>query len=75
MFTKILLTITVVAVVWCGFKFLGRLAELKHRAAAKPDVPPQRQAVEAEVLVECRVCGTWQSAHAAKSCGRTDCPY
>ena len=82
MFGKILLTVAVVAIVWCGFKYLGRLAELKHRAGANSNPNPvpdgngaRPAAAEAESLVECRVCGTWQSARGARSCGRPDCPY
>ena len=77
MFGKFLLTVAVVAIVWFGFKYLARVAELKHR----PVVPPPRPRPEgfpgrtAELMVECRACGTWLPAGSAKSCGRADCPY
>ncbi len=77
MFGKFLLTVAVIAIVWFGFKYLARLAELKHRdAAPAPKMRADRApGIEAETMVECRVCGTWQPAGAAKPCGRADCPY
>ena len=82
MFGKILLTAAVVAIIWFGFKHMGRMAELRRRDAANPPRPsaePQggdhRGPAEAETMVECRVCGTWQPSRSARSCGRSDCPY
>lgn len=76
MFGKILLTVAVVAFIWFGFKYLGRLAELRRRDEADK-VPPASSPkdAEAETMVECRVCGTWQPGRIARSCGRSDCPY
>jgi hypothetical protein len=76
MLGKILLTIIVVALIFFGFKYLGRMAELRDRPrppsrpGAKPEAEP-----EAETMVECRVCRTWQPQRGAKSCGRSDCPF
>jgi len=77
MFGKFLLTVAVVAIVWFGFKYLARVAELKHGAAVpRPKASPrQAPGIEAEAMVECRVCGTWQPGRTAKPCGRRDCPY
>ena len=82
MFGKILLTVAVVAIIWFGFKHLGRMAELRRRDAANPTRPSQQPHDEdrsgpdqAETMVECRVCGTWQPGRRARSCGRGDCPY
>ena len=78
MFGKFLLTVAVVAIVWFGFKFLARLAELKHGAAVVPPPKPRPERYpenKAEIMVECRVCGTWLPAGSAKPCGRVDCPY
>ncbi|WP_096702188.1 hypothetical protein [Magnetospirillum sp. 15-1] len=79
MFGKILLTVAVVAFFWFGFKYLGRLAELRRRDAAEKVTPPgaasKEAAAEAESMVECRICGTWQPGRTARSCGRPDCPY
>lgn len=80
MFGKILLTLAVIAVMWFAFRHFARAAELKRRAEGEPKPRKPRGAasepeVEAESMVECRVCGTWQPARTAKSCGRADCPY
>lgn len=78
MFGKFLLTVAVVAIIWFGYRYLARLAELKRaRESGRPIErrPEQSKVDAAETLVECRVCGTWQSSRGAKSCGRSDCPY
>ena len=79
MFGKVLLTVAVIAFIWFGFKYLGRLAELRRRDEADkvspPHTPPKGAATEAETMVECRVCGTWQPSRSARSCGRPNCPY
>ncbi|MBI3446586.1 MAG: hypothetical protein HY055_14810 [Magnetospirillum sp.] len=78
MFGKILLTVTVVALIWFGFKYLGRIAELRQGGGANPlrrPSPPADAEAKAEAMVECRICGTWQPARKARSCGRADCPY
>ena len=76
MIAKLLLTAIVIAVVWFGFQYLQRLAELKdrrdrRRAAPKPDAP----AATVQDLVKCPVCGVWQAGDARRPCGRADCPY
>ncbi|CAA7613716.1 hypothetical protein [Magnetospirillum sp. SS-4] len=76
MFGKFLLTVAVIAIIWFGFRHLTRVAELKRRQPPPPPEPAQAVfGIEAETLVECRACGTWQPAGSAKSCGRSDCPY
>ena len=77
MFGKFLLTVAVIAIIWFGFKYLARVAEVKRREAA-PEPPRnsgRTKGVDAEVMVECHVCGTWQPDRSAKGCGRSDCPY
>lgn len=79
MFGKILLTVAVIAIIWFGFRYLSRQAELRRRDPADrvtPPCPPGADAAaEAETMLECRVCGTWQPGRSVRSCGRTDCPY
>ena len=82
MFAKFLLTVAVVAIVWFGFKYLNRLAELRHgggHGRPQPRTPrregPDDRNAEAEAMVECRVCGTWQVEKSARPCGRAGCPY
>ncbi|CUW39987.1 conserved protein of unknown function [Magnetospirillum sp. XM-1] len=77
MFGKFLLTVAVIAVIWFGFRYLSRLAELRRRDQPDTVAPPHPPggAAEAETMVECRICGTWQPGRTARSCGRADCPY
>lgn len=75
MFGKFLLTVAVIAIVWFGFRYLARVAEVKRRAAPDPATGPAVQPPDAEMMVECRVCSTWQVASSAKTCGRPGCPY
>lgn len=75
MFGKILLTVAVVAVIWFAFHHFARKRTRTGRRG--DDRPPSKPGpeIQAETMVECRVCGTWQPARGAKACGRTDCPY
>lgn len=84
MFTKILLTIVVVALIWFGFKYASRIAEMREKREARErtravpgDGPSFRDEVRAagvKDLVKCPVCTTFRAADAG-SCGRRDCPY
>jgi len=74
MFGKILLLVLVVAVVWFGFRYLTRVAELViRRDGTHPG--SGRGSAPTETMSECRVCGVWQPSRSASSCGRPDCPY
>ncbi|MDO8606363.1 MAG: hypothetical protein Q7R40_07510 [Phaeospirillum sp.] len=77
MFGKTLLTVVVIAIVWFGFKYLVRVAEVKRRGESPgPASRPDRAAgIKAETMVECRICGTWQADSTTRACGRADCPY
>jgi hypothetical protein len=66
-FPKLILIILVIATVWVGYRWLnGPPRELPRRR------PPPRQAIHAEDLAPCGVCGAYVSAH-APGCGRPDC--
>ena len=76
--TKLLVTVAIVAAVWYGFKFIGRLDKAhKAKAALKPEGGDQRRpaAVESEEMERCAACGTYVAVRGAASCGRDDCPY
>ena len=81
MFGKLLVTVTVVAVIWFGFQYLQRMAELKEllrlhrtRAGGRTGVrPPPSSTVQD--LVKCPACGTWVAGATARPCGRPGCPY
>ncbi len=80
-FPKLLLTIAVIAIIWFGFKYLARVAEIRSRGGSRPaPVRPRPEAAkplgeDVQDMVRCRVCDTWQPGRTAKSCGRGNCPY
>ena len=80
---KLLFTILIIAVVWYGFKALGRIQERREsterKAApgktARRKPPPVASDPDTEDMVACPKCGTYVPARGATSCGREDCPY
>ncbi len=83
---KLLVLAAVIAAVWYGFMFIGRLqdareAEQKRHAGgtrqpkARWRRAKQPAAPEAEDMVECPVCQAYVPARAASRCERPDCPY
>jgi uncharacterized protein len=76
---KILVFVAVIALVWIGFRLVGRLDQARKqqmRTAARGQTEggkKQRPAVEE--TVRCRVCDAFVAARGATSCGRADCPY
>ncbi len=84
---KLLVLVAIIAAVWYGFKFIGRLdqarkAEAKSRAGASgrgtgAANATQRRAEpepQAEDMVLCEVCNAYVPARGKTNCGRTDCP-
>jgi len=77
---KILLFGALIALVWYGFKYMGRVEavrrslrdEIRRRQAAASGRSPL---VEAEDLVKCAPCGAYVAARGATNCGRPDCPW
>ncbi len=83
---KLLVLAAVIAAVWYGFKFIGRLqdaraAEAKLRAggARRPKARWRRSkqpaAPEAEDMVKCPVCQAYVPARGASRCERPGCPH
>ncbi len=78
---KLLLLAAVLAAVWYGFKFLGRLknardAEAKLRESGGQAQPEKGgRKIDAEETVECRVCGAYVAAAGGGRCDRPDCPF
>ncbi|NQU60479.1 MAG: hypothetical protein HQ512_05065 [Rhodospirillales bacterium] len=80
---KLLFTVAVITAVWYGYKWLGRMKEIRDRDA-KAKLRRERQgnggasasaAQAAEDMVECPTCGAFVAASGAKSCGKDNCPY
>ena len=80
---KLLLLAAIIAAVWYGFKFVGRLQNARDAQAKpsrrKPRWPGKRRAEtkssEAEDMVQCPVCQAYVPERDAHHCGRGDCPY
>ena len=87
---KLLFTVAAIAAVWYGFKWLGRMKEVRERDARER---LRRKAGTgggggtgstgaggsvsgaAEEMVECPTCGAFVATTGAKSCGKEECPY
>ncbi len=88
---KLLVLVAVIALVWYGFKFVGRLQDqrkadggLGARASRRPqrrDRPSTAEpraepsARDAEDMVACPVCQAYVQARGVTRCDRSDCPY
>ena len=77
--TKLLFTVAVIVIIWYGFKWLGRVQDMREKEAkdrlkgggqARP-----ADAGDAETMIKCPTCGTYLSAASPRSCGKPDCPY
>ena len=82
MLPKLLLLGFILLVAWYGVRFVTRVGQVHQamRRAAEQAANAQargrpRQAIAAEDLVKCRVCGAFVPANGATRCDRGDCPY
>jgi len=79
--SKLIVLAAVIAAVWYGFKFIGRLdAARKAQGSAtttrgRRAKPPRATTIDAEDMVRCPTCGTFVAPTAAGGCERPDCPY
>jgi len=83
---KLLVLAAVIAIVWYGFKFVGRLQDQRNAAQGQGGRKTRRPktrgrataapaATEAEDMVACPVCQAYVQARGASRCDRADCPY
>ncbi|MEE2699000.1 MAG: hypothetical protein VX923_04815 [Pseudomonadota bacterium] len=76
---KILFTVFVIAAVWYGYKWIGRIKARRDKGFffnQKNSKESSSKGIEgAEEMIECVTCRTFIADSCAKSCGRTDCPY
>lgn len=76
--SKLLVLAAIVAAVWYGFKFIGRLQEVqrdRQQAGGRPAPRGRKKPAEVEDTVQCPVCGAYVVAKTAAPCDRQDCPY
>lgn len=85
---KLLFTAAIVVAVWYGFKWVGRMKQVRDREREKlrrqagketsggaPGDAPGDTSGDTEEMVECPACGAFIAATGAKSCGKAECPY
>ncbi|SME89461.1 uncharacterized protein SAMN06265365_101215 [Tistlia consotensis] len=88
---KLIVLAAIVAAVWYGFKFIGRIAEqreaerkLRERqrgdggrgpGGGRPQGAERAAEIKAEEMVPCPACGAYVASRRARNCGRADCPY
>lgn len=71
-FGKILILLLIIAAVWYGYKFVGRLEQNKKRRLAEQ----KGQASDSsDTMEKCRVCDTYVLSDATENCGKPGCPY
>lgn len=84
---KFLVLAAVIALVWYGFKYVGRLQDQRKAGgglgarAARRSKPRGRASAaepgtpEAEDMAACPVCQAYVQVRGATRCDRSDCPY
>ena len=77
--SKLVVLAAIIALVWYGFKWVGRVNRLREEREARAGAAGAKvedgggQGVED--MVKCEVCGTFVAARGARHCGREGCPY
>lgn len=63
----------IIAAVWYGFKFVGRLNQGVGKKSADPKVDDAVS--DAQNMEKCDQCATFVPVSVAENCGRDGCPY
>ena len=74
-FSKLLILVAVIALVWIAFRVIGRLDQARKQQARAPQPRRSQARRGVEDTVKCKVCGAYVAARGASPCGRADCPY
>ena len=72
-FGKILVLAVIIAAVWYGFKFVGRL-QAKRQEELK-DARREGDSKDAGDMVKCPQCAAFVVAGGAAKCSKSECPY
>jgi uncharacterized protein len=72
MLQKLLLLLAVLAIVWYGFKYVGRLTQQRQRKIAEKE---ERARKGISDTVQCPVCDAYIAEDLKSDCGKADCPY
>lgn len=73
--TKIVVLAAIVAAVWYGFKFVGRLEKRGKEDLAAARKPEPVDAKDVGEMSKCPKCDAFVAANGAMNCGRSNCPY
>jgi hypothetical protein len=75
-FPKLSLLIFVLALVWFGFRWIGRQQSArKAEGGGKQSRSRVRQPADAVDMVQCEVCDAFVPGTKASPCERAGCPY
>ncbi|MEE8334377.1 MAG: hypothetical protein V3R85_11055 [Alphaproteobacteria bacterium] len=73
MIVKLVVLIALIAIVWYGFRLIGRRERLRgERGASEASA---RKLEDAQETTRCASCGTFVPTSGARDCGRDGCPY
>ncbi len=73
--TKLLVLAIIIALVWYGFKWAGRISAQRGGGGIPGDDAGKAALEDAEDMAKCEACGTFVPAEGARDCGRDSCPY
>jgi hypothetical protein len=73
--TKIIVLAAIVAAVWYGFKFVGRLEQRRKKELAEFRKPGPVGINDVGEMIKCPECDAFVSANGAMNCGCSKCPY
>ena len=73
--TKIVVLATIVAAVWYGFKFVGRLEKRRKEDLAAYRKPEPADIKGVGEMIKCPKCDAFVAASGAMNCGRSNCLY
>ena len=73
--TKLLFTAAIIAAIWYGYKWIGRIQAMRAAGGKLDGNRPRPGPPAVEDMIRCPVCDSFVTASAAVSCGREDCPY
>ena len=71
---KLVVLVLVIAVVWYGFRLVGRLAAERRALQRALSEARSSRARAVEDMVKCRLCGDYVPKSGVSACARANCP-
>lgn len=75
---KLIVLLLIIAVVWYGFKYFGRLnrvREVRQKEQLAKRAKAGKSKPKTQDMVPCAVCGDFVPDTGPGDCGRANCPY